>query len=630
MLENLTAVIPYRNGQATIDKLLDSLPEGLPVLIVDDQSAQAYQTTRPNVRVIRMQQRGYFAGACNAGIAACETDVLILNQDVWLEGSAWQELLAYRQTYAMGGDKVARHRAFPMGYVQGTFMWLRRDAIQKLGTTFDQINYPLWGCTALTQLRLSRIGFQVLPIAMAEHGMRHARGDKPYGSSIEATLQAEPGQQQRLLRTPPAISVVITCYNYAKFLPEAVASLVGGRTAFGELPPQTFQSFEVVLVDDASTDESAAVGLALADPWKLIRFYKAPQNLGSAAAANLGIKHSFGRYVTVLDADDMMHETRLEKLYNLAIENAHALVYDDCLEVAADRKTLLHARPQNADGVTEYRGLHAIPLRLPDYNFEKMLLRNGIHKGIFIERAAWEETGGYPEEFNAGREDWAFNIALGSRGYCGVHLKEPLYLRRQHGGNRHLRNTNPFWRERFMTQLHTRYPELYAGERTTMCCGNKGTVKSNGGGAGVQTLKASGRFSMSATQTPSDMVLLEYLLQKSGTRTYVGQVTHRSYIFGGQRKQGYVDARDADSLLSMIENHQPAFRKVEVTVQKAETPAPIAVQPVVQELLQQSEARVAAWQTAEQQVEPADQAVAKPAPEKKAAAKKASSSKKKS
>jgi len=593
MLENLTAIIPYRDGQATIGKLLDSLPEALPVIVVDDLSGVPYQTKRPNVRTLRLQERGYFAGACNAGIAACKTDVLILNQDVFFENTQWQGLLDYRRTYAMGGDKVAKHRAFPSAYVQGTFMWLRRDAIDALGEVFDQNHYPLWGCTALAQLRLSRFGFQVLPIHMEAYGMQHARGDAPFGSSIVAELKAEPSQQLRYLRTPPAISVVITCYNYGKFLPDAVASLIGGATTFGTLPPQTFQSFEIIIVDDASTDNTKQVAKALENPWQLLRFIEAPQNMGSAGAANLGIQQAFGKYITVLDADDMMAPERLQVLYDNAQNYPHRILYDDCLEVATDQRTLLRARPNNTDDFTRYHNLYAVPLRLPEYNFDKLLQRNGIHKGIFFERAAWEEAGGYPEEFRDGREDWAFNIALGSHGYCGVHLAQPMYLRRQHGGNRHLRNTNPEWREKFLTQLRTRYPKLYAGERTPMCCGQKGTVL-RGQTSGAQTLQA-GRYAVNTTdKIPTNMTLVEYQLQKSGTKAYVGPITKRTYVFGGSRRQGFIDTRDADAMLNMIENHQKVFEQVEVA--KLQAPAP-SVTPSIETTTTTSAnaARADAW-----------------------------------
>ncbi|GAG09004.1 unnamed protein product, partial [marine sediment metagenome] len=89
----LTIVIPFFNGYKHIDRLLESLPVDMPVVIVDDHSDVPLQLERDNVRVIRPERKGYFTGAVNVGIDACETDVLILNQDTWLEGTQWLDLL---------------------------------------------------------------------------------------------------------------------------------------------------------------------------------------------------------------------------------------------------------------------------------------------------------------------------------------------------------------------------------------------------------------------------------------------------------------------------------------------------------------------------------------------------------
>ena len=160
-IENLTVVVPFWNGQATIGRLLESLPPDLPVVIVDDHS-----DTHPdvnghnNVRTIRPQAKGFFAGAVNAGLLACKTDVLVLNQDIWFTNDQWLDKLAdLRRTYAIFGDGVSQHPAWPKGYVQGTFMFLRRDAISVVGGLND-VEYPLWGATCEWQLRACRAGFK--------------------------------------------------------------------------------------------------------------------------------------------------------------------------------------------------------------------------------------------------------------------------------------------------------------------------------------------------------------------------------------------------------------------------------------------------------------------------------------
>ena len=81
----LTIVVPFYNGHATLTRLLDTLPSELPVVIVDDHSDEPLQLDREGVTVLRPPEKGFFSGAVNAGVQSVHTDVLILNQDVWFE-----------------------------------------------------------------------------------------------------------------------------------------------------------------------------------------------------------------------------------------------------------------------------------------------------------------------------------------------------------------------------------------------------------------------------------------------------------------------------------------------------------------------------------------------------------------
>ena len=546
MLDNLTIIIPFRNGHATIQQLLDSLPMAQRVIVVDDVSDEPYKWSELNsnhrdVTVIRLAERGYFSGAVNAGIANCETDVLVLNQDVWFESDAWVGMLeTARHDFAIVGDGVMNHPAWTNGYVQGTFMFLRRDAIQQVGW-LNAKDYPLWGSTCEWQLRACRAGFRAMPMRnVAAIGVHHAR-EGNYGSSIAATLKSEDEKRDWLIRTPPAISVIITAFNYGRYLPDAVNSLIGGPSALGMREPQTFQSFEIVIVDDGSTDETREVGEQLADPWKGIRFIRRDQRGGSAAAANTGIRASFGKYVTVLDADDMMQPTRLEKLYRTAEQNPHSVVYDD----------LQYFK----------RGKLGEVLELSNYDFEIVLYKNLMHKGIFFERAAFDAVGGYPERMNEGREDWAMNVALGAKGYCGVHVAEPLYLYRREGQNRSLGNGGPEWRTFFLGQLRELFPDLYAGVRPMGCCGNKGKNQARQMNAANARLGILGGANMQNDFIGAEgMTLLEYLIPAAAASTYYGPVTGATYLFGGKRARGYVDNRDVDKMLEIREGRHQAFR----------------------------------------------------------------------
>ena len=549
-MDNLTIVIPYWNGVATIERLLESLPLDVRVLVVDDQSDVPYRSTRPNVAVIRPAAKGYFAGAVNAGCAACKTDVLILNQDSWLEGAASLDLIAKeRARFAVIGEGVFGHPAWPSGYVQGTFMFMRRDALAKVGG-FNQADYPLWGCTADWQARACRAGFAALPLKSIPGFHHKDRAKGTFGDSITEALRREPGKKNTFIRTPPLVSVIVPCHNYGKFLPDLINSLVGGPTSLGNMPGQTFASWELIVVDDASTDDTAARLHSLANPWQGIRAVYRKVKGGTAAANNTGIAASFGQYITILGADDMMEPSRLEKLIRTAEAHPHRMIYDDIQLFKAGKRFQAW--------------------NMPEYDFEKLLFKNHVHAGILFPRQAWKETGGYPESMNQGREDWAFNIALGAWGYCGVHVSYPGYLYRREGHNRSLTNAGRDWHNRFLDQLKAIFPALYQGERPMACCGGgRGPAKKSNGGGG------------SGLPGQSGFVRIEYIGQNAGDMPWYGIATGTRYTFGGVKRFGYVDPRDARSgsakrpgFLEIIEGRKPVFREAPLPIPAKAAPMP--------------------------------------------------------
>ena len=112
------------------------------------------------------------------------------------------------------------------------------------------------------------------------------------------------------LKEIPAISVVIPMYNVEKYIGDCLDSLLN----------QTFQNFEVIVVDDCSTDNSRAVVESYAEKFggRLI-LTKTKTNTGSAGfPRNKGIELSRGKYFFFLDADDLIITTALAELYELA------------------------------------------------------------------------------------------------------------------------------------------------------------------------------------------------------------------------------------------------------------------------------------------------------------------------
>lgn len=106
----------------------------------------------------------------------------------------------------------------------------------------------------------------------------------------------------------PEISVIIPVYNAGEYLAPCIESVLG----------QTFTDFELLLIDDASTDGSLAVcqRYEAADP--RIRVLPQAKNRGLSITRNVGIDAAKGCYLTFLDADDSLHPQFLERLYGAA------------------------------------------------------------------------------------------------------------------------------------------------------------------------------------------------------------------------------------------------------------------------------------------------------------------------
>lgn len=113
----------------------------------------------------------------------------------------------------------------------------------------------------------------------------------------------------------PKVSVIIPCYNAMKFLPKTVNSVL----------EQTYQNFEIIIVNDGSTDNIEQWVSTLEDQ----RVHLVSQvNQGQSAARNTGIKHSSGEYIAFLDSDDLWNPQKIEKqVYLLDANPQVGLVY---------------------------------------------------------------------------------------------------------------------------------------------------------------------------------------------------------------------------------------------------------------------------------------------------------------
>ena len=109
----------------------------------------------------------------------------------------------------------------------------------------------------------------------------------------------------------PLVSVIMPTYNHAQFIGDAIESVIN----------QTWQTWEMLIIDDGSTDNTKSVVQSYVSKDSRIKYFALGQNSGRAAVArNYGINNSKGKYVAFLDSDDMWKPTKIEKQIEL-LEN---------------------------------------------------------------------------------------------------------------------------------------------------------------------------------------------------------------------------------------------------------------------------------------------------------------------
>lgn len=140
----------------------------------------------------------------------------------------------------------------------------------------------------------------------------------------------------------PEISVIIPAYNRCRVLPRAVESVLA----------QTFRDWEVLIVDDASTEKTDFAEIIVSDP--RIRFLQHAENRGPAAARNTGLAAAHGEFIAFLDSDDEWLPEKLERQIAFLKKSEADLCFCHFLKIAefaiseqrqpanADWKTRLH------------------------------------------------------------------------------------------------------------------------------------------------------------------------------------------------------------------------------------------------------------------------------------------------
>lgn len=214
------------------------------------------------------------------------------------------------------------------------------------------------------------------------------------------------GDGMAIKKYSPFVSVIIPTYNRAQLLVKALQSVLN----------QTYQNFEILIIDDNSSDNTSEIINNFKDD--RIKYFQLSKNQGAPAARNNGIKNAIGELIAFLDSDDQWLETKLEKQIELFNKDKNiGLVYTGI-------KTINNNFP-----------IITLPQKRGDLS-KAILIKNhvGTTSSVMVKKDLIDEVGGFDLTFTS-CQDWDLFIRLSQK--CEFDfVEEPLVLYFEHSGVR--------------------------------------------------------------------------------------------------------------------------------------------------------------------------------------------------
>jgi glycosyltransferase involved in cell wall biosynthesis len=227
------------------------------------------------------------------------------------------------------------------------------------------------------------------------------------------------------------ITIVIPCYNDGLYLRENIKSLQG----------QTHKSFEVLVINDGSTDRTTLdilKNLQEAFPPLVIKIIS-QKNQGLSTARNRGVREAQTEWIMLLDADDKLAPEYLER--TLALAKKAGLDY-----VTTDIK---------------YFGIYSYITR-SNINFYDQLFANRLTTNSLFRKSVLEAVP-FDPGFREGYEDWEFWIRLQSRGYRGDVVHEPLFEYRRKADS--MLTGTYYKRSELIRKIRQKHAHLYTSNK---------------------------------------------------------------------------------------------------------------------------------------------------------------------
>ncbi len=134
----------------------------------------------------------------------------------------------------------------------------------------------------------------------------------------------------------PLVSIITPAYNCDKYVSKTVESVIS----------QTYINWEMIIVDDCSTDQTSKIIKEYSDFDSRIKYYKLDTNSGAAVARNQGIKMANGRYIAFLDSDDLWDDIFLNEQIDFIVSGKYEFVYSEYRLIDQEGKFITNYSPK--------------------------------------------------------------------------------------------------------------------------------------------------------------------------------------------------------------------------------------------------------------------------------------------
>lgn len=210
----------------------------------------------------------------------------------------------------------------------------------------------------------------------------------------------------KIVETLPLVSVIMPTYNHAKFIGNAIESVLG----------QSYKNLELIIVDNYSEDDTEEIVTSFAD--KRIKYLKFKNHGIIAASRNYGIKNSQGKYIAFLDSDDMWHHFKLEKQLQYFCDKEIVGVGTDAILISDTPFYRQEYHPRSTNGYV-------------DYDYYSILNSNPIiTSSVIVRRDILSVVGGFDEDPDFRFiEDWQLWLRMARLGKFRILGGQLVYYR---------------------------------------------------------------------------------------------------------------------------------------------------------------------------------------------------------